>query len=434
MSEPTVSAQPGNPVDLTSLPEGWRYRDIGDVSKIFGRIGFRGYTVNDIVAEGQGAISLSPSNIKGGRLTLTKNTFISWEKWDESPEIKIENGDIILVKTGSTVGKAAIVRGLSVPATLNPQMVVFKRRRINETFLGYVVTSEEFQSQLAATAVGGALPTLSQKEVAGYRFACPDDPEEQQAIAEALSDANALIEGLERLIAKKRLIKQGAMQELLTGKRRTNGRAPEWDNHGNPIGWERSELSELANFITGPFGSTFHKSDYVRGGVPLINPSHIVSGQIIPDDEISISADMARKLSVFALRENDVVIGRRGEMGRCAVVNASSAGFLCGTGSMIVRPKDLSMAGLLQVILSSPAVVAEIEENSVGTTMINLNQSTLASLRVLLPSSPDERSDLAAVLADMDAEIQALEARLAKARQVKEGMMQNLLTGRIRVV
>ena len=262
----------------------------------------------------------------------------------------------------------------------------------------------------------------------------PTDLSEQEAIAEALSDADALIEGLERLIAKKRLIKQGAMQDLLTAKRRTNFRMPEWDDRGHPIGWQHFELSELASFITGPFGSTFHKSDYVRGGVPLINPSHIVSGNIIPDEDISISTEMARRLSVFALRENDVVIGRRGEMGRCAVVTSLSAGFLCGTGSMIVRPKDGAMVDLLQAVLSSPAVVAEIEENSVGTTMINLNQATLASLRVLLPASPDEQADLANALTDMDAEIQALETRLEKARAVKEGMMQNLLTGRIRLV
>lgn len=279
-----------------------------------------------------------------------------------------------------------------------------------------------------------ALVHVQKWEMEKFPFQCPDDPKEQEAIAEALSDADALIEGLERLIAKKRLIKQGAMQDLLTAKRRTKGRGEVFDEQGRPTGWQHVELSELATFITGLFGSTFHKSDYVRGGVPLINPSHIVSGSIVPDDGISISAEMARRLDGFALRENDVVVGRRGEMGRCAVVTAMCAGFLCGTGSMIVRPKDKTIADLLQAILSSPTVVAEIEENSVGTTMTNLNQATLASLRVLLPSDPAEQVDLASVLADMDAEIQALETRLTKARQVKEGMMQNLLTGRIRLV
>ena len=299
------------------------------------------------------------------------------------------------------------------------------RDGLNTKFLAYLLANQEIPN----TGYNRHFKFL--KEMV---LTVPTDLSEQEAIAEALSDADAMIEGLERLIAKKRLIKQGAIQDLLTARRRTNGRVEERDDQGHPIDWQHFELSELASFITGPFGSTFHKSDYVRGGIPLINPSHIVSGEIVPDEGITISAEMARGLNVFALRENDVVIGRRGEMGRCAVVTASSAGYLCGTGAMIVRPKDGSMAELLQAILSSPNVIADIEENSVGTTMINLNQATLASLRVFLPSSSEERIDLATVLLDMDTEIQTLETRLEKARAVKEGMMQNLLTGRIRLV
>jgi type I restriction enzyme S subunit len=150
-----------------------------------------------------------------GKLRLGRCTYVSWAKYHESPEIKIENGDVVLVKTGSTTGKVAYVAGLAHEATLNPQMVVFKRLKINRRYFGFLATTPIFQNQIGATIVGGALPTLSQKQVAGYKIPVPPTDEEQGAIADALSDVDGLLEGLDRLIAKKRDLKQAAMQQLL---------------------------------------------------------------------------------------------------------------------------------------------------------------------------------------------------------------------------
>lgn len=409
--------------DAVEIPSGWSERRLQDVAQLINGRGFKPFewdTAGLPIIRIQNLNGSSDFNYYSGRY---------------DPKIEVDAGQLLFAWSGS--------RGTSFgPHIWNGPKGVLNyhtwKVRVNEN---EIVPSFFFHVLRHLTRIiedqahgASALVHVQKWEMEKFPFQCPDETEEQEAIAAALTDADAIIEVLERLIAKKRLIKHGAIQDLLTAKRRTKGRGVEFDEQGQPTGWRHFELSELASFITGPFGSTFHKSDYVRGGVPLINPSHIVSGSIIPDEGISISTEMARRLNGFALRESDVVIGRRGEMGRCAVVTAMSAGFLCGTGSMIVRPKDTTMADLLQAILSSPAVVAEIEENSVGTTMINLNQATLASLRVLLPFDPDERVDLASMLFDMDAEIQAVETRLEKARAVKEGMMQNLLTGRIRLV
>lgn len=200
-----------------------------------------------------------------------------------------------------------------------------------------------------------------------------------------------------------------------------------------PEGWKSMPLSDLASFRTGPFGSTFHKSDYQSGGVPLINPSHIVDGEIVPDEQVAVGQELASQLSVFALRENDIVIGRRGDMGRCAVVRAHQAGFLCGTGSMIVRPRPGVSSELLQAFLASPKVIAKIEENSVGTTMINLNQGTLASLEILLPENQAGQQAIAAALSDADGVVACLEQVIAKKRLIKQGAMQDLLTARRRL-
>ncbi|WP_374292943.1 restriction endonuclease subunit S [Paenirhodobacter enshiensis] len=200
-----------------------------------------------------------------------------------------------------------------------------------------------------------------------------------------------------------------------------------------PKGWKAVPLADLASFRTGPFGSTFHKSDYRNGGVPLINPSHIIDGEIVPDEQVAVAPDLASRLSVFALRENDIVIGRRGDMGRCAVVRSHQAGFLCGTGSMIVRPRPGVSPELLQAFLASPKVIAKIEENSVGTTMINLNQGTLSALEILLPGSEHRQQAIAAALSDADGVVAGLERVIAKKRLIKQGAMQDLLTARRRL-
>ncbi|MBU0645455.1 MAG: restriction endonuclease subunit S [Alphaproteobacteria bacterium] len=417
--DPTKSA------DSATLPKGWRYQLIGDVCKIFGRIGFRGYTVNDIVAEGQGAISLSPSNIQAGRITLARNTFISWEKWEESPEIKIENGDIILVKTGSTVGKAAIVRGLSVPATLNPQMVTFKRRRINETFLGYVVTSEDFQSQLAATAVGGAIPTLSQKEIAGYRFACPEDPREQEAIAEALSDADALIEGLDRLIAKKRLIKQGAMQDLLTAKGHLQGFSGEWVPR---------PLSSISSFITKGATPTTYGFGWEAHGILFLRSECVSPRGLDLSQSMFISEAAHRAIKRSEVSGGDILITITGNVGR--VVRLPNDFVQANINQHIARIRitsDEVNADFVFHQLSRPDYLKHFNSIVTGQAYPQISLQQVREAEIHFPEAAEQMA-IAEILNDMDAEIQALETRLDKARQVKEGMMQNLLTGRIRLV
>lgn len=200
-----------------------------------------------------------------------------------------------------------------------------------------------------------------------------------------------------------------------------------------PEDWNLQKLGDFAAFKTGPFGSALHKSDYIEGGIPVVNPMQIIDGKLIPTSSMAISDAAARKLSDFRLSEGEIVIGRRGDMGRCAVVGSGESGWLCGTGSMIVRCKPSLNSGFAQRLLSSPAIVAEIENTSVGTTMINLNQGTLRNLLIPLPPSFEEQQAIAATLSDADALIEALEQLLAKKRQIKQGAMQELLTGQRRL-
>ena len=159
----------------------------------------------------------------------------------------------------------------------------------------------------------------------------------------------------------------------------------------------------------------------------------ITDGKIVPTSSMAITEEAARKLSDFRLQTGNIVIGRRGDMGRCAFVRPEQNGWLCGTGSMVIRTSHSLDARFIQRLLSSPPIIAEIENTSVGTTMINLNQGTLGNLLVPVPPTKSEQKTIAGGLSDADAHIESLEQLLVKKRDIKQGAMQELLTGRRRL-
>jgi type I restriction enzyme S subunit len=198
-----------------------------------------------------------------------------------------------------------------------------------------------------------------------------------------------------------------------------------------PEDWTVEPLGRMATLRTGPFGSTLHESDYVEGGVPVINPMHIIDGRLEPTPGMTVSSATAARLYEFQVQPGDVVIGRRGDMGRCAVIEASQTGWLCGTGSMIVRSSS-AHPGFLQRVLSSKRAIESIEATSVGSTMINLNQVTLSGLSVQFPPLEEQRA-IATALSDVDSLLGALDRLIAKKRDLKQAAMQQLLTGQTRL-
>lgn len=176
---------------------------IGDVATIKGRIGFRGYTVEDFVDEGEGAISLSPGNMINGRFDFKNCRYISWEKYEESPEIQIQKDEVIFVKTGSTAGKVAYVSHLPEKSTLNPQLVVFKNLKCNSKFLFYLLNLNNIQKQISALAKG-AIPNISQTALSKIKIPLPSI-DEQNRIVSILNKldtiTNSITEGLPKEIA-----------------------------------------------------------------------------------------------------------------------------------------------------------------------------------------------------------------------------------------
>ena len=155
------------------------------------------------------------------------------------------------------------------------------------------------------------------------------------------------------------------------------------DPVSNPYNWEKVPLSELADIRIGPFGSLLHKEDYIEGGHPLVNPSHIIDGKIVIDEKLTVSHQKYIELEAYHLKAGDVVMGRRGEMGRCAVV--SQEGLLCGTGSLLIRPKGKVTADYIQKIISFPSFKKMIEDMAVGQTMPNLNVPIVSAFKIIKP-------------------------------------------------
>ena len=255
---------------------------LGDICKIFGRIGFRGYTTEDLVlSPSYGAISLSPSNIVDGIMDLSKCTYISWAKYEESPEIKITPNDIVIVKTGNSYGRTAIIRNVEHPMTLNPQFVVLKDIQINPVYLAYFLKTDEFQKQIYGIVGGSAIPTLSQEDLASLIVRVPNE-DIQNTIADILDSLDGKIE-LNKLIndnleaMAKQLYDYWFVQFDFPNEEgkpyKSSGGAMEWNDKLKreiPQGWSISNVKSLIEPIER--GISYSSDDLLDPfATPMIN-------------------------------------------------------------------------------------------------------------------------------------------------------------------
>lgn len=207
------------------IPIGWKIKKLKYVMRSFGRIGFRGYGTKDIVDEGQGAITLSPSNIQESSMDYSKRTYLSWNKYYESPEIMIENGDVLMVKTGSSYGKCAIVKNMPMECTINPQLVVFKEHTEKPEYLAYCFQTSFAKFFINTSVIGGTIPTISQEKINNYVFPFPMKSEQQQIVTYLDSEMqrfDSAITNCQRQITLLQERKQIIINEVVTGKVRVS--------------------------------------------------------------------------------------------------------------------------------------------------------------------------------------------------------------------
>jgi type I restriction enzyme, S subunit len=311
-----------------------------------------------------------------------------------------------------------------------------KRPLLIPQFLFQLVKEDRF-IEAASSAYGTHMPRSDWKVVENYEVRLPPVPE-QEAIAGALSDADALIESLEQLINKKRQIKQGAMQELLIGKKRLPGFEVKPGYKQTEVGvipedWQAVSIGSLGKFTK---GQGIRKNEASSGDIPCVRYGEIYTyhNDIIRSFDSRISLEVARTSK--RLKQGDLLFAGSGEtkeeIGKCVAFIGDEEVF--AGGDIVILSPNIGVSSFFGYLFNAPIVVHQKGSKGQGDAVVHISATALSEVKIPLPPTEPEQEAIATVLSDMDAEIAALEARLTKARQIKQGMMQELLTGRIRLI
>jgi type I restriction enzyme S subunit len=280
------------------------------------------------------------------------------------------------------------------------------------------ISSSSTRNRLEQSMNGSALQEIPIASLRSFKIALPPTKAEQEAIAEALSDTDGLIESLEQLIAKKRHLKQGAMQELLTGKKRLPGFSGEW------------EVKRLGDIGESLIGLTYRPIDVRSDGVLVLRSSNVFEGRLRFEDNVFVETEIPEKIMV---RTGDILIcvrnGSRDLIGKCAKIDERCQGMTFGAFMAVFRTSFHNFAFHQ---FQSDIIKRQIREH-LGATINQITNKSLNSFQLPFPLDEAEQTAIATILSDMDAEIAALETKLTKTRQLKQGMMHNLLTGKIRL-
>jgi len=340
---------------------------------------------------------------------------------------EIKAGDFLLTRanTPDLVGDVCVVSSTRPNLMLCDLVyrVAVEDNRISRNYLCYWFLSPAGRYQATRDARGSSLSMVkvSQNSIRSWLVALPPLLE-QQALASFLDRETAKIDAL--IAKKERLI------ELLQEKRTAiishavtkglDSTAPLEDSRVEWLGkipthWQVKRIRAITESIqTGPFGSQLHSEEYVSGGIPVINPSHLKDGRIEPDWDCAVDKPTWQRLSRHELDEGDIIFARRGEMGRCALVTAAEAGWLCGTGSLRMRLKrDVAYPQFLNGILSTSGVRDWLLLESVGATMDNLNTTILARVPLSVPPF-DEQVAIASYLNRETTKIDALITKICE--------------------
>ncbi|MCG9723390.1 restriction endonuclease subunit S [Shewanella sp. Isolate7] len=252
------------------------------------------------------------------------------------------------------------------------------------SYLYYFLCSPTFRNWSGASD-GANIKNIRASELAEFQIPLPP-LETQKQIAAVLEKADQLRKDCKLLEQELNSLAQSVFIDMFG------------DPVTNPKGWDTASLDSLALVQIGPFGSQLHKEDYIADGIPLINPTHIVKGQIIPDMNLTLTPEKFETLPSYHLKAGDIVMGRRGEMGRTALIDERSQGWFCGTGSLYIRiTSPLVQPVFLNSVMSCSSMKTWLEEQSLGATMPNLNKKILHSIQVPIPTEELQKNYLVAL-------------------------------------
>jgi type I restriction enzyme, S subunit len=378
----------------------WKNVKLGDIGQAL-----IGLTYDPHSVKRAGTLVLRSSNIQGGRLTFEDNVYVDCAIPDR---IRVRDQDILIcVRNGSRrlIGKSVMLDGRAVGQTFGAFMAVFRSRA--NPYLRYFFESDAFKRQIDEH-LGATINQITNASLRSFEVALPDEQEQGQII-KRLNDADGLIAALERLIAKKRAIKQSIMQHLVTGERRLSGFTEPW---------KRERLGNTLDFQVGyPFRSAGFSAS--PSGPRLVRNRDLKSN----DSIIYYVRDYDPR---FVVRDRDVLVGMDGDFTPC-IWRGGHALLNQRVGRLVCKRSDPIF---MYYALQRPLKALEI--GTAGTTVKHLSHSDVETIELALPELNEQRA-IGKVLEDLDSDLDAVSRRAEKAKAIKQGMMQELLTGRTRL-
>ncbi len=354
-------------------------------------------------------ILLRANNIDDGKINFNDVVFVDRKK--VSQDQLLQKGDILICASSGSkhlVGKAATV-DFDEEVTFGAFCkVVRPSDSVNSDYISMYFQSPSYREEISSVAIGVNINNIRNEHIDALRINWPSAENRRDAVAVLSKAESVLHKRKEEIQALNDLIKARFVEMF-------------GDPVSNPKGWEKKSLSDEAEIKIGPFGSLLHKEDYITGGHALVNPSHIVSGKIVPDNDLTVSDKKYSELEAYHLKEGDVVMGRRGEMGRCAVVEET--GLLCGTGSLLIRSNGDLSADYIQKIISFPSFKRAIEDMAVGQTMPNLNVPIVSSFRIIKPPK-SVQDQYYTFVAQVEKSKAAVQKALVEAQLLFDSLMQ----------
>lgn len=420
------------------IPEDWEIKTLGDLGTPIIGLTYSPNAISD-----SGTLVLRSSNIKDNALVFEDNVYVDMEL---PARVIVEENDILIcVRNGSRqlIGKCALITKMAKGMAFGAFMSIFKTKH-NSFFIFFQLQSNVLQKQLAET-IGATINQITNKDLG--HFIIPFPPKkEQAAIANALANIDTLIQSIKKLINKKQAIKTATMQQLLTGKKRLPEFAYRED--GTPKGTKQSELGEIPEdwevysinqLCLYQNGISLEKYFNQNSGYKVISIGNYSNkGKYIHNNTyIDFSyKDLIRK---FILKKGDLSV---------LLNDKTSTGMIIGRGilvcydnqyvinqrSMILRPNDKILSLYFYFLINSDLIHKMIVAKAKPGTQIYVNTHDILDLPMLVTLNKVEQTAIATILSDMDKEIEALQARLHKTEHIKQGMMQELLTGKTRLV
>ena len=332
---------------------------------------------------------------------------------------KPEAGDLIISRN-ATVGEIAQVAEWHPLFAMGQDVCLLRKRKSDSSsdYLQSIFKSNLIIGQLADAMVGSTFKRINVQQIKSFKVPIPGTAE-QRAIAAALSDVDALLAKLDQFIAKKRNLKQAAMQQLLTGQTRLPGFSGEW---------EVKRLGDVASMGSGgtPPSSV---AAYYDGDCPWVSIADMTKGgKVITKTDKNLTEDGLANSAAQMFPAGTILYAMYASLGECSIAGMP----LCTSQAILgIQPQEKLNADFLYYYLTS--LKNAVKSMGQQGTQANLNKGMIQNFELGLPSFK-EQTAIATLLSDMDTELAALEARAAKTRALKQGMMQELLTGRIRLV